>query len=94
MKLKDVALLLTVHPETLRRMAVKNEIPSVRIRARWALPSQYVEDWINGHLAAWEQNQEGVWQRNPDYDHKTDGDEPDFRRPDGDPHPVVGSMKI
>jgi excisionase family DNA binding protein len=85
MTLQEAADLLTVHPETLRRMAVKNEIPSVRVRARWALPCQYVEDWINGHLAAWTQNPDGVWQRTPGYDIKTDVEEPEFRSTDTDP---------
>jgi excisionase family DNA binding protein len=85
MTLQEAADLLTVHPETLRRLGVKNKIPSVRIGTRWALPCQYVEDWINGHLAAWTQNPDGVWQRTPRYDIKTDVEEPEFRSTDIDP---------
>jgi len=83
--LQDAAVLLTVHPETLRRLGVMNKIPSLRIGIRWAIPSQYVEDWINGHLAAWIQNQDGVWQRNPGYDNQTDGEGAEFRNTDEDP---------
>ena len=88
--LKDAGALLTVHPETLRRMAVDKEIPSVRIRDRWAIPSQYIEDWVNGHLAAWTQNPDGVWQRTPGYNIKTDAEEPDFRNTDEDPQSSGG----
>lgn len=93
MKLKDAAELLTVHPETLRRMAVKNEIPSVRIRARWAIPSQYIEDWINGHLDAWTQSEGGVWQRNLSIDMQISGGDTEFRKCHGDPPSGGGLVK-
>jgi excisionase family DNA binding protein len=94
MTLQEAGDLLTVHPETLRRLGVKNKIPSLRIGTRWAIPSQYVEDWINGHLAAWTQNPDGVWQRIPGYDIKTDGEVAEFRSKGEPPIRVVGSLKI
>ncbi len=63
MTLKDAAELLTVCRETLRRMAVASEIPAIRIRTRWALPSQFIEDWIAGNRGLWELSAAGTWIR-------------------------------
>ena len=63
MKLKDAAALLTVCGETLRRMAVKCEIPALQIRTRWALPTLFVEDWIAGNRGLWEISPTGTWIR-------------------------------
>ena len=93
MTLQEAGDLLTVHPETLRRLGVKNKIPSLRIGTRWAIPSQYIEDWINGHLAAWTQNTEGVWQRTPGYDIKTDGEGAEFRSTNEPPHSGGGLVQ-
>lgn len=63
MKLEQAAAHLTVHPETLRRMAVANEIPSARIRSRWSIPSQFVEDWATGNRDLWNKTPDGHWYR-------------------------------
>jgi hypothetical protein len=63
MKLKDAAELLTVCGETLRRMAVASEIPALQIRTRWAIPTQFIEDWIAGNRSLWEIAPTGLWIR-------------------------------
>jgi excisionase family DNA binding protein len=61
--LAEAGRALTVHQETLRRMAVANEIPALRIRSRWAIPRLFIDDWVSGHLDRWALSKEGVWQR-------------------------------
>lgn len=64
MTLREAGEQLSVHPETLRRMAVAQEIPAIRIRTRWVVPTQFVLDWVSGHIGRWVRSSEGTWQRN------------------------------
>lgn len=73
MTLREAGEQLSVHPETLRRMAVAQEIPAIRIRTRWVIPTQFVLDWVNGHIERWARSSEGTWQRNDQRDPEVNG---------------------
>jgi excisionase family DNA binding protein len=42
----EVADFLRLRPETVRSMARRQEIPSVRIRRRWRFRRQDIEHWV------------------------------------------------
>lgn len=86
MTLREAGEQLSVHPETLRRMAVATEIPALRIRSRWVIPTQFVHDWVSGHADRWLQNPEGTWQRHdPGYENRTSS--PDLEGAEDHPIP-------
>ena len=84
MTLKQAGKQLGVHAETVRRMAVDEEIPSVRIRTRWAIPTRFILDWISGNRQMWSKGSDGIWHRigTPHY---ADDEEPAFRKGESTP---------
>jgi excisionase family DNA binding protein len=95
MTLAEVAKAFTVDDETVRRMAIAKEIPAFRMRGRWAVPRQYVEDVLNGHLAAWRRTAEGGLARDPCFDPFAGlNQEPEtFRTKKATGYTGVGSLK-
>jgi excisionase family DNA binding protein len=47
---KDAAELFGVHPETLRRMAVRGEIPALKVGRFWKFRGSAVDKWVSSGL--------------------------------------------
>jgi excisionase family DNA binding protein len=86
MTLKQAGDQLGVHAETVRRMAVDEEIPSARIRKRWAIPTLFVLDWTSGNRQMWSKGSDGLWHRAGDCNSAEDKG-PEFRKSESTPIP-------
>jgi excisionase family DNA binding protein len=47
---EDAAELLDIHPETLRRMAVRDEIPALRVGRFWKYRASALDAWVSSRL--------------------------------------------
>ena len=86
MTLKEAGDQLGVHAETIRRMAVDEEIPSARIRTRWAIPTLFILDWTLGNRQMWSRGPDGLWHRAGDCNSAEDKG-PEFRKSESTPIP-------
>ena len=47
---EEAAELLGIHPETLRRMAVRGEIPALRVGRFWKFRGSALDAWVSSRL--------------------------------------------
>lgn len=47
---EEVAELLGIHPETLRRMAVRGEVPALKVGRFWKYRASALDDWVSEKL--------------------------------------------
>jgi excisionase family DNA binding protein len=47
---KEAAELLGIHPEMLRRMAVRGEIPALKVGRYWKYRASALEAWVSSRL--------------------------------------------
>lgn len=47
---EQAAELLGIHPETLRRMAVRGEIPALKVGRYWKYRASALEAWVSSRL--------------------------------------------
>lgn len=50
LKQEEAAELLGIHPETLRRMAVRGEIPALKVGRFWKYRGSALEVWVRARL--------------------------------------------
>ena len=42
----ELAVLLKVNPDTVRKMAARGEIPGTKVGKSWVFPEQLIEEWL------------------------------------------------
>jgi excisionase family DNA binding protein len=47
---QEAADLLGIHPETLRRMSIRGEIPALRVGRFWKYRASTLESWVSSRL--------------------------------------------
>ena len=48
--LKEAASLLRIHPKTLQNMAIRSEVPSIKILRGWRFRESDLQRWLNSLL--------------------------------------------
>jgi excisionase family DNA binding protein len=46
----EAAKLLDIHPETLRRMAVRGEVPALKVGRFWKYRASALDSWVSSRL--------------------------------------------
>ena len=47
---EEAAELLGIHPETLRRMAVRGEVPALKVGRFWKYRASALDSWVSSRL--------------------------------------------